>query len=264
MPAMAASASADTALDLACGCAGPLSVSLRRKGDGIELFALDRPTLPSAAAVDDDASAFVYWAPRRGVERYSDWSAFEQSCRTRGRGHSRVWRIAENDERVCFLGQLTSSPGPRLPMAAALWRGWLRPWLARSRGLVWQGPEATHLWITDPGRFPRHARIAGRLECEAVLLELGPLVTRRDFTLDVGGIPPALEGELGERLTGLVLPVEPFAQLLVPGPLRESLAAHSDTAAYLPAVGAAIALLDGPPVPLSPCASYPEAAAGAS
>lgn len=261
---MAAFATADTSLDLACGCVGGLSVSLRRKGDGIEVFALDRPTTPAAAAVDDDASAFVYWAPRRGVERYADWSAFEQSCRTRGRGHSRVWRIAEDSERICFLGQLTSSEGPRLPMAAALWRGWFRPWSNPARGLVWQGSEAAHIWILEPGHFPRHARISGLLECDAVILELGRLAKVREFTLDVGGLSPDLERQLGEQLTGLVLPVEPFAPLLVPVPLRDALSAHSDAAAYLPAVGAALALLAGPPAPLPTCASYPAAAAGAS
>jgi len=260
---MAASASAGTALDIATGCVGPLSVSLRRKGDGLELLALDRPAGPTAAAVDDDASAFVYWAPRRAVARYSDWAAFEQSCRIKSMGHSRVWRIAEDAERVCFLGQLTTSAGPRLPMAAALWRGWARPWAA-PRGLLWQGTDATHLWLRVPGGFPRHARITGPADCEAVLVELGDLGRRRDLTLEVGGLSLELEADLAERVAGSILPVEPFARLLVPRSLQEALCDHPDPSAYLPAVGAAITLLEGPPAPLSPCASYPAAAADAS
>lgn len=258
---MAASASAGTPFDIATGCAGPLSVSLRRKGEALELFSLDRPTGPVASAVDDEASVFIYWAPRPGVERYPDWSAFELSCRAEGQHHTRTWRLAEDSQRVCFLGQLLSTPGPRLPLAAALWRAWARPW-SGARGLLWQGPESTHLWLWAPETFPRHARLTGGADCETVLVELQSLGTRRDFTLDVGGLHADFRQELAGRLAGTVLPAEPFARFLVSERLRAALAGPVDPAAYMPAVGAALALLEGPPAPL-PCASYPAAGAGA-
>lgn len=253
---------AHTVLESASGSAGPLSVGLRRMGEGLQLVSLSQHAGPTTAAVDEEALAFVFCAPRAGADRYPDWADFEQSCRVPGTGESRVWRIAQDASRASFLAQRLSSPGPRLPVAAALWRGWIRPTITNARGLLWQGDDATHLWLVHPDQWPSYTRVNGQVPADELQQILHSLLDRREFTLEVGGVHPDVTTALAERLRGSVSPVEPFARIRVSVPLQEELCAQDPTA-YLPAVGAALALLLGPPVPLSLCASSPAAAAGA-
>jgi hypothetical protein len=213
-----------------------------------------------ATAIEEEAGASVFWAPRAGADRYPDWAEFEQSCRIPEAARSRVWRIAHDASRVCYLGQHLPADGEVLPLAAALWRGWFMEPVRAARGLFWQGRIAGHLWLVSPHSFPTYTTMTGAA-AEAVMVALECLKGPGMLTLEVGGCEHQVVSELKARWRGPIVPVEPFAHLVVPAPLREELGS-TDHTAYLPAVGAALALALGPPTPLSLCASYPAAAAG--
>lgn len=254
-------AAAHTVLERASGSAGPYSICLRRIGEGLQLVSLSEHAGPATASVDEEASAFIFTAPRAGADRYPDWADFEQSCRYGTAGESRVWRIAEDGSRACFLAQNLASRGPRLPVAAALWRGWVRP-VTAARALLWQSEEAAHLWLVQPERFPTYERVRGRASVDELLQLLYGFLDRRDFTLEMGGVHADVRTELSGWLCGTVTQVEPFSRFQVTVSLREKLCALDDHTVYLPAVGAALSLLEGPPQPLALCASSPAAAAG--
>jgi len=252
----------DTATGHSVGSSGDLWVTLQRLGEGLSLKSLSRAArIPFASAVEKDAEAAVFWAPRTGADRYPDWAAFEHSCRFPGNAPSRVWRIAEDPTRVCYLGQQMVGGAVAYPMAAALWRGWLPTAIRAPRGLLWQGVQRAHLWLVAPSRFPRHVAFAGVASAEAVLVALACHADSSSFTLELGGVPGEVASELSARFRGPIVPVEPFAQLRVPAPLRERLLDLEDHTTYLPAVGAALALLEGPPRSLVTCESLAAVAA---
>jgi hypothetical protein len=242
---------------------GDFTVTLRRLGDGLALDSLEfARRIPVARAVERAATAAVFMAPRSGADRYPDWAAFEHACRLPSTSaYSRVWRIAEDATRVCLLGQTVQERGAHFPLAAALWRGWSRSPGRSWRGLYWQGEFEGHLWLCTAHEFPRHIILAEVESSEALLVALASQVDPGLVTLELGGVARAFQSEFATVFPGKVMPVEPFSHLQVPPPLREQLLGVEDATLYLPAVGAARALLEGPPRPLTPCESLPAAAA---
>lgn len=242
---------------------GDFTVTLRRLGEGLALDSLDfARRIPLARAVEKAATAAVFVAPRSGADRYPDWAAFEHDCRLPATSaFSRVWRIAEDSTRVCLLGQTVAERGAHYPLAAALWRGWLRSPGKSLRGLYWQGELEGHLWLCTPNEFPRYITLAEVESSEALLVALASHVDPGSLSLELGGVAVAFQSEFASVFPGNVMPVEPFAHLQVSSPLREQLLGLEDATLYLPAVGAARALLEGPPRPLTPCESLPAAAA---
>lgn len=238
-------------------------MTLRRVGEGLALEGLAHSDqAPLARAVESDATSSVFIAPRSAADRYPDWAAFEYSCRQGERGaETRVWRIAEDSNRVCFLGQSFHAKGAIYPLGAALWRGWPLNSQAHGRALYWQGALQGHLWLSCAGQFPRHVGITGIASAEALLVALSCHDDLRALTLELGGVADDFRSELTAHFPGPIVPAEPFADLQVPNPLREILLDLEDPTVYLPAVGAARALLEGPPAPLARCELSQAAAA---
>lgn len=252
--------------DLAAGCfsvaTGDYNVTLRRVGEGLALASLDcMAPVPVACALESQGASSLFVAPRTGTDRYADWAAFEYGCRLTATGPTRVWRIAEDSDRVCLLGQSTDEVGARYPLAAALWCGWPQNSRTTGRGLFWQGSVQGHLWLVSPTDFPRHVGFRGEVSAESLLVALACHGDPRRLVLEVGGISRPFLAEISERFLGTIVPVEPFARLQVPPPLRQSLQDLEDPTMYLPALGAARALLQGPPEPLHPCVLSQAAAA---
>jgi len=245
---------------------GEWGVTLRTRGEGYEVVALRAKSgAPIASAADAHALAALFSAPREGVDRYPDWAEFEWRTRL---GSARpefdhVWRIAEGRHRVVFLGMAIGERGAEwpLPLAAALWRGWSRTPGLDPRALFWNSGAGAHLWLLHPFDFPRHITLGPDPEPAALVFALSSLARLDRLVLEVGGLSREYRLELEQLLPGELRSAEPFADLLVSPEVRDRLASDTDPTAYLPALGAARALLQGAPPVQRICESSPEAGA---
>ena len=258
----------DDTLDAAVGFyqAGDRScyVTLERCGESLQLTSLDKTEgLPIARAGDKDAVASLFRAPRVGADRYNDWAQFEWGSRNSGFGgnRSRVWRIAEHRDWACYLGQSTRDSQAMFPTGAALWRGWQRLVSSTARALYWHGPLRSHLWLIKPFELPRYLALSDSPTADSLLVALAQFGDIRHLTLDLGGTSAAFDDSVARLFPGSLRTVEPFVELHLTPEARNEIIGLRDPSVYLPAVGAARALLDGPPVPLKPCGSSPEVAA---
>jgi hypothetical protein len=256
------------ALDAAVGCyqADDTScyVTIERCGESLQLTSLNETEgLPVARAVDRDAIASLFRAPRVGADRYNDWAQFEWESRAGGFGghRSRVWRIAESRDWACFLGQSTRHAQALFPTGAALWRGWQRFQSSTARALYWHGSLRSHLWLVRPFELPRYIALSDTPTADSLLVALSQFGDIRHLMLDLGGTSPAFDDSVARLFPGSLRTVEPFVDLQMTPAARDQIIGLHDPSVYLPAVGAARALLDGPPVPLKPCGSLLEVAA---
>jgi hypothetical protein len=235
-------------------------------GEGYEVVALKaRSNVPLSHAADRDALAAMFTAPRAGADRYPDWADFEWRTRL-GQARpdfERVWRIAEDRRRVAFLGMAVCCPGDDvpLPVAAALWRGWCRTPGLDPRALFWNSKAGGHLWLVHPFELTRYVGLGPTPEPEAVVCALATLTRPERLVLEAGGLPYDYWTELERLFPGELRSVEPFADLMVAPDVRERLSSHADPTAFLPALGAALALLQGVPPVYRLCESSPEAGA---
>jgi hypothetical protein len=239
-------------------------VSLKRCGESLELTGLNQSAgLPVASAGDKDAVATLFRAPRVGTDRYNDWAQFEWDTRHSGFGgcRSRVWRIAESRDWACLLGQSTRDAEAMFPTAAALWRGWQRSVTSTARALYWHGSLRSHLWLVRPFELPRYIALSDTPTADSLLVALSQFGDIRHLTLDLGGTSAAFDDSVARLHPGSLRTVEPFVELHMTPVVRDQIIGLADPSVYLPAVGAARALLDGPPVPLKLCGSLPEVAA---
>jgi hypothetical protein len=239
-------------------------VTLERCGEALQLTSFDRTEgLPVASAGDKDAVASLFRAPRIGADRYNDWAQFEWESRNSGFGgnRSRVWRIAESRDWACFLGQSTRDSQAMFPTGAALWRGWQRQVSSTARALYWHGSQRSHLWLVTPFELPRYIALSDSPTADSLLVALSQFGDIRHLALDLGGTSAAFDDSVARLFPGSLRTVEPFVEVHLTPEVREEIIGLRDPSAYLPAVGAARALLNGPPVPLKPCGSLPEVAA---
>jgi hypothetical protein len=244
------------------------NVGIRARGEGYELTSLAPDACSELARADDTESlAALFYAPRAGADRYPDWAAFEWSVRIPDGPARRswVWRIAESSDWAAFLGQAVPPGAVRVfPLAAALWKGWRPGHSARPKALYWQSEVRGHLWITRPAELPAYQLLDFDVSPDILLLALSRLEDPSNTLLEIGGVSEEVRSALARILPGPVRPVEPFADLIVDSPLRAELSELEDPTAYLPALGAALALANGAPPVLNVCASWPEVAAGAA
>jgi hypothetical protein len=246
--------------------AGEWGVTLRQVGEGYEVVALKaRSGVPLACATERDALAAMFTAPRAGADRYPDWADFEWRTRLgfARPDFDRVWRIAEDRRRVAFLGLAVRGGGADwpLPVAAALWRGWCRTPGLDPRALFWNSSAGGHLWLVHPFELPRYVGLGPMPAPEAVVCALTSMTRPERLVLEAGGLPYDYWVELERLFPGELRSVEPFADLMVASDVRDRLSSHSDPTVYLPALGAALALLQGAPPVHRLCESSPEAGA---
>lgn len=241
------------------------SLTIRQVGEGYEVVALKAVAGAPTVAADHDALAAMFCAPRAGADRYADWADFEWRTRL---GAARpafdwVWRVAEDRQRVAFLGMAVRGEAVErhVPLAAALWRGWCRTPGLDPRALFWASGQSGHLWLLHPFDLPRYVGLGPNPRPEAVVCALTSLIKPECLVLEVGGLDRDYRAELESLFPGELRKVEPFADLLVTPEVRDRLACHSDPSAFLPALGAARALMQGAPPVHRVCESSPEAGA---
>lgn len=246
--------------------AGEWSVTVRRVGEGYEIISLDAAAgVPVASAADREALASMFCAPRVGADRYPDWADFEWRTRL---GAVRpefdlVWRIAEDRHRVAFLGMAVRAHDDdfMVPLAAALWRAWCRTPGLDPRALFWNSGRSGHLWVVHPFELPRYVGLGVEPRPEAVVCALTSLTRPERLVLEAGGIRRDYWLELESLFPGELRSVEPFADFVVAPEMRDRLSSHADPTAFLPALGAARALMQGAPPVHRVCESSPEAGA---
>jgi hypothetical protein len=245
------------------------AVTLRVCGEGLELAAL-AATDGAPEVITDDRIAIgaSFAAPRTAADRYPDWAAFEWQSRLEGLEPYRtsVWRIAEADDRVFYLGMATRA-GEEIaciPLAASLWRGWTERKPEHKRALFWYTGKHAHMWLARPFAEPRHLRIGPNPRPDEVVCAVTSVDHPADVILEVGGVSLDFWRELTRAFPGRTRQVEPFGELLMPPGVREQVLATPDPTVYLPAIGAALAIAQGAPPVIHLCASSPEhmAAAG--
>jgi hypothetical protein len=243
--------------------AGEWAVTLRACGEGLEIAALAE-TGDAQEVITDDSSAISasFSAPRAAADRYPDWAAFEWQNRLENLRPFRasVWRIAENDDRVFYIGMAVHSAETRvcIPLAASLWRGWAARRPEHKRALFWHTGKYAHLWLARPFAAPHHIRIGPDPSPDDVVCAVAAVDNPADVILEVGGLSLDFWRELTRAFPGRTRQVEPFTEILMPPSVREQVLAAPDPTVYLPAIGAARAFAEGAPPILRLCASSPE------
>lgn len=242
---------------------GEWSLTLEAVGEGCEVRAIAaRAGVPTARADERLTVSALFSAPRAGADRYGDWGAFEWQTRlgTLADGAGVVWRIAEDRHQVAYLGMAArgTETDLHLPLAAALWRGWARTPGLDPRALFWHSGEAGHLWIQSPFDLPRYKPLGAHPDPESVVCAITSVVRPERLVLDCGGVTPDYWHRLAGLFPGQLRPVEPFAEVMVAADVRDALTKHPDPSVFLPALGAARALMQGAPHPYRICESSPE------
>lgn len=251
-----------------CTDKGQWAVTLRPIGENYEIVSLEVAAGSAVAeACDMDVFAAEFTVPRAGVDRYPDWAAYEWDTRLieAHRYRRDVWRIAEDNDCVTFLGMaVPQQPDtPLLPLAAALWRGWSRQRAPGRRALFWNSNHGGHLWVLQPFGAPRYVRLGKQPSAEEVVLAVGMIDDPERVVLEVGGVGLDFWRELTVTYPGRTCQTEPFSDFAVDPSLRERILSAPDPTLYLPALGAARAFAEGAPSVLTICESSPEHSADA-